>query len=127
MAARKQVDDLIVAALAGGQTYAEAARTAGCSERHVQGRMAEPAVRQRVVALRTAQVEAVTNRLSAACVRAVDVLVDVLDELSRPYARVQAARALLELSAKWREVHDIEQRLTAIEQALATNKQAGAV
>ncbi len=114
---RHQVDDLIITAIAGGATYAEAGKQANVTERTVANRMADPGFRQRVAEVRSRLLEQTAAGLTASGLRAVGALDRLLDAESES-VQLGAAKALIELGAKVREGHDLEQRITALEQAL---------
>ncbi len=114
---RHQVDDLIITAIAGGATYAEAGKQANVTERTVANRMADPGFRQRVAEVRSRLLEQTAAGLTASGLHAVGALDRLLDAESES-VQLGAAKALIELGAKVREGHDLEQRITALEQAL---------
>lgn len=105
-----------VLALAQGRTTGQAAKAAGVSGRTVLRWLEEPAFRQEVADTRTELLHLAVGRLAAASTKAVDALVDSLDN-ERGQARVQAARTLLDACLALRESLDLEQRLAALETA----------
>ena len=116
---RHNADEALVLALACGATVENAARTAGVSLRTVYRRLAEPAFRTRLQGARAEMVQRATGMLTAAALEAVKTLL-VLQQASVSAAvRLGAARAILELGAKLREVADLEARLAALEQQMA--------
>ena len=116
---RHNADEALVLALACGATVENAARTAGVSLRTVYRRLAEPAFRTRLQGARAEMVQRATAMLTAAALEAVKTLL-VLQQASVSAAvRLGAARAILELGAKLREVADLEARLAALEQQMA--------
>ena len=116
---RHNADEALVLALACGATVENAARTAGVSLRTVYRRLAEPAFRTRLQGARAEMVQRATGMLTAAALEAVKTLL-VLQQASVSAAvRLGAARAILELGAKLREVADLEARLAALEQQVA--------
>jgi hypothetical protein len=116
---RHNADEALVLALACGATVENAARTAGVSLRTVYRRLAEPTFRTRMQGARAEMVQRATAMLTAAALEAVKTLL-VLQQGSVPAAvRLGAARAILELGAKLREVADLEARLAALEQQVA--------
>jgi hypothetical protein len=113
---RHNADDALVLALACGATAENAARTASVSLRTVYRRLADPAFRTRLQGARTDMVQRATGMLTAAALEAVKTLLG-LQHASVPAAvRLGAARAILEIGAKLREVADLEARLAALEQ-----------
>lgn len=108
---------MLVAALAAGQTYQAAAEQAGVSERTVRRRMDEPAFRQQVDAAKAEMLAQTTARLTSAALEAVDTLRALLGS-DMDFARLAAARALLEIGAKYREQHDLAERVRLLEERL---------
>ncbi len=116
---RHNADEALLLALACGATVENAARSAGVSLRTVYRRLAEPAFRTRLQGARSEMVQRATGMLTAAALEAVKTLL-VLQQASVPAAvRLGAARAVLEIGAKLREVADLEARLAALEQQVA--------
>jgi hypothetical protein len=116
---RKKADTTLLLALACGATVEAAARQVGVTPRTVYRRLEDPAFRAQVQALRTDMVQRAAATLTAAATEAVKTLV-VLQHASTPAAvRLGAARAVLEIGIKLREVVDLEARLRAVEERLA--------
>lgn len=115
-ARRLDVDEVIIAALAAGQTYAEAAAIAGVSARTVRRRMSEPEFAREVSTRRGEHMAVVTGQLLSAGPDAVAVLREALSCDQAP-VRLRAAQLLLSLGAKSRAVTDWESRLAAVEAA----------
>ncbi|MEU7581960.1 hypothetical protein AB0B50_30730 [Streptomyces sp. NPDC041068] len=111
-----------VLALAQGRTTGQAAKSAGVSGRTILRWLDEPSFHQEVTDARTELLHLAVGRLAAASTKAVDALVDALDN-ERGQARVQAARTLLDACLALRESLDLEQRLAALE--TAENDQEG--
>ena len=105
-----------MAALAGGATYEDAAERAGVSERTVRRRLDDPAFRHRVDAARAEMLSRAVARLTGASVEAVEALRGLLGS-GQDFARLGAARAILELGLKLREQLDLAGRVAALEQA----------
>ncbi|AJC60168.1 hypothetical protein [Streptomyces sp. 769] len=105
-----------VLALAQGRTNGQAAKAAGVSGRTILRWLDDPEFRQEVDGTRTELLHLAVGRLAAASTKAVDALVDALDN-ERGQARVQAARTLLDACLSLRESLDLEQRLAALETA----------
>jgi hypothetical protein len=87
-------DELLIVALAGGATYAQAAGAARCSVATVGRRLRDTGFRERVVEARREHVENLRARLVAAAPAALDALVDLLD--AEGAVRLGAARAVLD-------------------------------
>jgi hypothetical protein len=102
--------------LACGATAEVAAQKAGVSRATVQRRLQDPAFRTRLQDFRSDMVKRTAGMLSAASMEAVKTLLD-LQKVSVPAAvRLGAARSVLEIGIKVREVADLEERLSALEQ-----------
>ncbi|HEU4754220.1 MAG TPA: hypothetical protein VFU47_14010, partial [Armatimonadota bacterium] len=87
-------------ALLSGATQAEAAQQSGAGERSIRRWLRDPAFR---VALQQARCDLwteTTTRLQQACARAVDTLLDVMEHAPQASARVQAAKVVLQYSAR---------------------------
>jgi hypothetical protein len=116
---RHNADDALLLALACGATAENAARTTSVSLRTVYRRLADPAFHTRLQGARADMVQRATGMLTAAALEAVKTLLG-LQHASVPAAvRLGAARAILEIGAKLREVADLEARLAALEQQVA--------
>ena len=121
---RKKADDALLLALACGATVEKAAQQVGLSERTVYRRLREPDFRRRLQAVRTDMVQRSAGMLTAAAMEAVKTLL-ALQGASTPAAvRLGAARAVLEIGIKLREVADLDQRLAALEEQMAAARTA---
>jgi hypothetical protein len=94
---KRNVDELLKAELAGGATFAEAAKAGRVSRSTVQRRMADPAFRAGVVAQRDEMATAVRGQLLAHATRAARVVADLAEGAASEAVRLRAARTLLEL------------------------------
>jgi hypothetical protein len=68
--------------------------------------------------MRTDLVQRTTGALTAASTEAVRSLLELLKSGTPPAVRLGAARSVLELGIKLREVADLEERMTALEAQL---------
>lgn len=118
---RRNADSALVAALACGGTVEAAAKTAGVSVPTVRRRLAEPAFRKAVEEARAESVSRAVARLSATSTLAADCLRELLKAKSET-VRLGAARAILELGAKYREAEDLAVRLAELERQLETRR-----
>jgi hypothetical protein len=106
-------------ALACGATVEAAARQAGVSESTAHRRLAEAEFRRELQALRADMVQRTAGALTAAATEAVRTLLELLRS-STPFAvRLGAARSVLEIGLRLREVTDLEERLSALEGQIA--------
>ena len=115
----KRNNDVLLAALACGASQEKAAQQAGFSRSTVQRRLADPAFQRQLEAFRAELVQRTTAVLTASGLEFVKTLVALTGTDTPTATRLGAARAGLELAAKYRELADIEQRLVALEQRLA--------
>jgi hypothetical protein len=111
-------EGVLLAALAAGASYVDAAKQAGVHERTVRRRMDDPDFRRQVDQLRGEVVARAVAMLSSASVEAVETLRRLLGS-EMDFARLAAARSILELGAKYREAEDLAVRLEVLEQRLA--------
>lgn len=111
---RERGGDVLVAALAAGASATAAAKTAGLSRRTVQRRLADPAFRKRVEDANAEIASRAVSKLLAASTRAVDTLTALLTS-DMDFARLAAARSILELGAKLRRDDDLVARIEALE------------
>ena len=108
---RKKTEDALLIALACGASVEQAARQSGLSSRTVYRRLADPAFRQRVLALRGDMVSRIGGTLTAAATEAVRTLLELLKSPASAAVRLGASRAVLEIGMKVREMTDVEERL----------------
>ena len=117
MAARAGQTDAILEALSVGLPITEAARRAGCSERTVSRRLAEPGFRRELNAYRDRGVAEAVGVLSSAARKAVTTLVMLCDDES-PSVQLGAAKALLGALAQLRESVTLANRIATLEERL---------
>lgn len=111
----------LVAALAEGRTFAQAASAAGMSERTARRRWTDPALqlREQVDAARADAFTATTAALGAGALEAVAGLRDLARTSTSDAVRVRAYGLLLAEARTHRELHDVERRVEALEADLA--------
>ncbi len=119
---RRNTDHQLLMALACGVTVENAARQAGISPATAYRRLAEPAFQQRLQQLRGDMVSRTAGTLTAAASEAVRTLLELLKSTVSAAVRLGAARAVLEMGMKVREAADLQERLTALEKAVAESK-----
>jgi hypothetical protein len=112
---RKNTDGTLILALACGTPVEAAAGKAGVSERTVYRRLADPEFRQRVHQTRADMVERAASLLTAAALQAVKTLLSLQETAVSAAVRLGAARTVLEMSIRLRELSDFEERLLALE------------
>ena len=116
---RKNADTTLLLALACGATIEAAARQAGLTARTVYRRLKNPAFRRQVQAVRADMVQRSAGMLTAAAAEAVKTLLALQGAPTPPATRLGAARAILEIGLRLREVADLETRIAALEEQLA--------
>ncbi len=115
---RKRSYEQAALALLEYPTVAEAARAVEVSETTLYRWMNETEFKEVYRTARREVVRQAVARLQRACRMAVDTLQDVMECGDSPAsARVTAARTVLEMAFKAVELEDIDERVTALEQA----------
>jgi hypothetical protein len=112
---RKKEDESLVLALACGASVEAAARQCQLHERTVYRRLEDPAFRARVQEARGEMVKRSAGLLTAAAGESVRTLMALQKAPTPPAVRLGAARAVLELGIKVRELVDLETRIVALE------------
>lgn len=116
---RKKNEDALLVALACGATVESAARQCGLSERTIYRRLGESAFQDRLRGVRSDMVGRAAAMLSAAGLESVRTLLELQKPTVSAAVRLGAARAVLEIGLKMREVVELEQRMAALEEQLA--------
>ena len=112
---RKRGEEPLVLALACGASVEAAARQCKVSDRTVYRRLQDPGFRAQVQAARGEMVTRSAGLLTAAAGEAVRTLLSLQKDATPPAVRLGAARAVLELGIKVRELADLETRIAALE------------
>jgi hypothetical protein len=121
---RKKAEDALLLALACGATVEQAARQCGLSDRTVYRRLADPGFKRRLQGVRADFVQRTAGTMTAAGTEAVRTLLELLKPAAPPPVRLGAAKAVLEIGLKVREVAEFEERMTALEQRLDAGEAA---
>lgn len=114
---REALDELkaiAAAVIAAGGSYTAAGDETGKSKRTIVRWASDPAFARLVCDLRAERLSEVTGRLGELTPRALDTIVECLDEES-PFARLRAATAILEWSLRLRRAADLEARMLEVE------------
>ena len=114
---RRNADAAQVAALAGGATVQDAADTAGVGVATARRRLKEPAFRRQLDDARAEMIATAVARLSSAATDAAETLRALLKS-DMDFAKLAAARSILELGAKLREHENLSDRVRALEEQL---------
>ena len=111
-----------IACLLSERTAGAAAHKAGISERTLYTWLADPSFRG---ALRTAEagvLDAVTRRLGVGQTLALDTLESLITKAKHESTRLTACVSWVNMFIKYREVKDVDERLTALEAAIHDKK-----
>ncbi len=122
---RKKNEDSLLLALACGATVEAAAKQCDLTDRTIYRRLKEPAFKSRLQELRTDMVRRAAGMLTAAANEAVRTLLLLQKESTPPAVRLGAARAILELGIKLREMVELEKRMDELEALVKHQEQAG--
>lgn len=117
---RKKAEDALLLALACGASVEQAARQCGLSTRTVYRRLADPDFCRRLQKLRGEMVSRTAGTLTAAATEAVRTLLELMKSPASGSVRLGAARAVLELGMKIREIADLEERLARVEEYMGS-------
>ncbi len=124
---RADKERLVIEHLATGATYGAAASTAGLGRRTVARWMEDAEFRRRVSARRGEVTTEIVGRLVASSHEAINVIRAELQSGPRSADRLRAASLLLSLGLRYREQHELEQRVQRLEERAAAAKRPGAV
>lgn len=112
---RKNADDVLAVHLAAGLTVEAAARKAHVSPQTVYRRLKDAAFRSAVTELRAHILERAVGKLADASAAAVHTMQRLLKAKSET-VRLGAARSILELSCRFREAVELEERVRRLEE-----------
>jgi hypothetical protein len=116
---KRNVDDMLIVALACGATVENAAQSAQVSARTAHRRLEDPAFKERVRIYKAEMVQRIAGMLTAGSLEAIKKLLGLLQDPKTPASvLVGAVRTLLEFGIRVRESAELEQRLVAVEQLL---------
>jgi hypothetical protein len=111
----KVSDDTLLKLLACGATVESVARSLGITERTVYRRLAKPAFKQRLQALRQDHLERNANTAAALVPEALKTLLDLTRPNQPPAVRRQASHTILNMGIKLQEHNDLAKRVAALE------------
>jgi hypothetical protein len=117
---KKKADAELVLALACGASPESAAQKSRLSRRTVYRRLADPAFRGQVDAMRAEILRRSVGMLTAASLGAIKTFTTLQESATSESVRLGAARATIELGCKLRETAEWGERLAALEGQLAT-------
>jgi hypothetical protein len=124
MSAKQQSEEALVLALASGAMVEDAAERCGIDVKAVRRKVAAPKFRERVRAARAELTERTCGLLTAAGVEAVQVLSRLMAG-GPPAVRLSAAKAVLDLGVKLREVVDLATQVADLERRVDEREAAG--
>lgn len=108
-----------IAALLAAPTVEEAASSAGIGERTAYRYLGDPSVKRALSQALDGALSLATRQTVNAMTKALDTLETIhVDDEAPASARVSAARAILDTGLRLREVLDIAERLTELEERL---------
>jgi hypothetical protein len=118
----RAANDKLLLALACGATTEGAARQVGICERTVRRRLNDPHFARQLQTLRGEMLQRTADQLTAAGTEAVRTLLLLQQTPNSGTVRLGAARAVLEIGIKIREIAEFEARLVALEAADAERR-----
>ena len=110
-------DARLIEVLARGATQSQAAIETGLSTKTIQRRMEGEDFRAAVAGVRSQMLSEVTGQLAVASAVAVQTLVTLASGAKSELVRARCARAILELSVRFRETEELSERLSKLEAA----------
>jgi hypothetical protein len=110
-----RVDELLIQAFLCGATAEAAADHAHCSTRTVHRRLRDRGFQERLRTAREGMVAATVNRICTYARFAADALYGLLSSANEP-VRLGAARTILEMSTRFREIEEFGYRLARLEE-----------
>ncbi|MCE9561270.1 MAG: hypothetical protein K8U57_04375 [Planctomycetes bacterium] len=122
---RKKNEDALLLALACGATVEAAAKQCQLSDRTIYRRMKEADFKARLQELRTDMVRRAAGMLTASANEAVRTLLLLQKDSTPAGVRLGAARAILEMGIKLREMVELETRMDELEALVKQQEQAG--
>jgi hypothetical protein len=123
-APQSNADSIILLAVACGATAEVAANKAGVSTATVHRRLKKPEFKAQLQKMRADMVERTIGMLTAAAGEAVKTLLSLQKETVQAAVRLGAAKAILEIGMRLREVSELEDRIAALEEQLKTQQPA---
>ena len=120
----RSTDDVLVAALVNGMSYAEAARVVGVSTKTVTRRMQERTFRERVRIERRARLDELVNFFDDTSLEAARVLQMLMHDAEKDATRLAAAKALLSFSMSNRQQHELQAELQELRQEMMERRAA---
>ena len=116
-------DNQLISALLSCPTIKLASESVGLSEQAVYSRLRKPGFREKLQNARNDQFQVISSKLEDANFRALDTLINILDDKEvSAGVKVRAAQTLLDLSLKNREQAEIISRIQNLEETLKSQE-----
>lgn len=115
MTAKSAQNRVLVTLLATGMSQCAAAEAAGVSESTVTRRMATPEFREKVETARHELTTQAAGQLLSAVPKAISTLSSLAETAASEGIRLNAAKAVLEMTIKWREHGDLLEKLVELQ------------
>lgn len=113
----------IVEALISTRTIKAASQKAGISEASIYRRLRDPEFKKHLHEARKRAWEGAMGYLQAQAQAAAGILVDLMTGGGTETTRLSAAKEILATGARWQELADFAERLSAIEETLEARRQ----
>ena len=104
-----------IVALLQHKTILAASESIGLNERTLRRYLEDPAFRQALTQAESDTIDEAGRRLLSGQDQALDALEDLITEAEKDSDRRLAAQAWLDFALRWRELKNIEERLTELE------------
>ena len=117
---RRRADETLILALACGATIEKAAQQADVSETTVYRRLKEQAFSHRLQEARADMVRRASSMLTASAMESVKTLLDLQKPAQPPAVRLGAARSVLEIGIKLRQLVELEQEMAELQEVMVT-------
>ena len=114
------VDEILIEQLARGASQTEAAKAAGVGRKAVYLRLQKPEFRKAIEDFRAELLDQTVGKLAGGIGKAIERLEHLMAKAVPDAAQVQAARAIADLTVKFKEMHlearmaDLQKRLEAV-------------
>lgn len=116
-------DNALISALLTRPTIKQAAESVGLSEQAVYSRLRKVDFRTKLQNARTTQFQVISSKLEDANFKALDTLINILDDSEVSAGiKVKASQTLLDLSLKNREQIDVISRIENLEEMLKSQE-----
>ena len=122
MSGKRISDERMIFAILSNKDILTASKTLGISVQSIYNRLRKPEFRQRLQQERLGKFEVANSKLTDSMGRAVDVLVEILEDANvSAGVRIRASQILLDITLKVTEQANIIQRLDSLEEQLQSH------